>query len=436
MSETRRTVKRYHTRVVIPTDDVPDSASSVLVLIPEASLPILRYVLQYARRRINWSDEIIDAQRYYLPNDEKWDIIEELIDESENALMSYLNGDEVQAILEEMSAALQCLCLSSRNVNAVPGGIPDDGDIEGFGPLAPTDSPEAFSGDASDACAIGQLVWAGTWELMTEMVLPAARFGFDGLAPALAAVLIGWAGGPVAIFGIWIFAETIQELLELGYNSAEAEYTNWLFSVKDDLTCLIYTSLTQGGSDASTIAAIKQFVDDASSISAGDKLVTKLIAPGVYRAAKVAWAGQTAWALENVTAGACVNCGVPSGCFNFCSSGWTLYPVCTVTDCKATLSGTSLQYFAHRDISPGTYQITVDGKGAFNEEHYAFAVSVGTGGENANVMPKTYVTRFTDDVFTGHQVIASLVVAADSTVYMWCVSGTAARCDLVCLNQL
>jgi hypothetical protein len=227
-------------------------------------------------------------------------------------LLTALQGIDADTDNLSYLEKLTCICFQLGLLPTIPGDIPIDDD-DSYPPLPVPDDTSPFPGGSSDACAIAQLSWQAVWELMTEIVLPSARTAFDDLGPLVAAALIGWAGGPIAIAGVYVVAETIQELLELGYTYSEENYINWLFSVKDDWICEVYGVLNSGGSESAAIAAMRAMVDASSTISYGDKLATKLFVPACARGAAAAYVAGTDWATENVTPGACDDCDPAPG---------------------------------------------------------------------------------------------------------------------------
>jgi len=86
MSEREIAYFKYH-RETIPTSMAGSDTCRLLVLTDD-QIEILSNLLAYAHRRTSWNDETIDSLRYYMPSDDDWNGIEEVVDDLEFRLMS------------------------------------------------------------------------------------------------------------------------------------------------------------------------------------------------------------------------------------------------------------------------------------------------------------------------------------------------------------
>jgi len=86
MSE-REIAYRKYKREYIPTSMASDDTCYLCVLTGD-QIEIMSNLLNYAHDRKAWVDEVIDSERYYLPSDEDFDTIQDVIDDLEFRLMS------------------------------------------------------------------------------------------------------------------------------------------------------------------------------------------------------------------------------------------------------------------------------------------------------------------------------------------------------------
>jgi len=65
-----------------------ESETCRLLIVTDDQIEVLRSLVNYAHQRRSWNDETIDADRYYLPDDDAWDVLEALVSDLEDKLMS------------------------------------------------------------------------------------------------------------------------------------------------------------------------------------------------------------------------------------------------------------------------------------------------------------------------------------------------------------
>jgi len=372
---TRRLVQSIHTREVIPVAMAGDSACYLLVVTGD-QIEILSNLLNYAHRKINWCDEVVDAAHYYLPDDADWDDIEAVVDDLECRLMS-------ECKLTELVTALECICAAStvlsqnQQQTGFGGTLPEE--ITQYLPYAPVPVPTDPQVD-EDACALAQLTWQAMYEQITEVILPYVRTGFEGALAAIVALIAVATGGISLIVAEIIVGTGFLVLIEGAYSSAEKNITNWLFSAKDEIICAAYFGWLTGGQQGAA-DAVEQFIADATEISLLDKEAAKIALALALPTARIAWAAQSQWALDNVTPGACDECEEPTTCLDFCEEGWVVteepgYAIVDNCILKMVEPPVGLQEMAGRvwDIVGDSFDVYLAGKGALNEEHYAVQV--------------------------------------------------------------
>jgi len=364
MSETWRVKRYYRPRVLVPvTDLASETLPDGIYCLTGPQVGLLKTLLAYAHRRVTWVSEYRETD-YLTPTTEEWDNIEAFVADLEETLMTnccellvealgdidttlQANGaqlatiatkqtsmdvtlstiagtlatmgvtlDDIEAHLPDIVTALECICSKQEtiilNVTVDPSWIDYPGATDAFDWSTRNPVTNSTPQVDEDACNLAQAWYHAGFEWMTELVLPALRFGFDKLIPAAAAAIATWTGGvalPVAI-GVYAMAELIQELLELGYDAAEANLENWLYNHKQDIVCPLYLGLKDGGTSADLWNVVQtELVDPSPDLSAGDKFMIGVVMKyWGLGAAQVAKAQNSAWYQSIVTPGYCADC--------------------------------------------------------------------------------------------------------------------------------
>lgn len=364
MSDTWRKKRYYKPRVICATADILDNEyPGRLVYLSGAETSLIRNLLAYAHRRVTFATTY--AHSYYLtPTTEEWDDLQALVANLEDTLMTdcceALNttleeiattlaamgvnvaGIDVSqaaidttlgnvdttleamdtkfgtlnASMEDVITAIECICgrleVSGLGEAVDPKWTDNEDNLDYWKWGRDVPDPTVPSKEETEACELAQLWYQAGYEFLSEVALPALRFGFDTVIPAAAALIAAWTGGlalPVAI-GVYATAELIQELLELGYDSAESNLMNWLWTNKQDLVCPMYVALLDGGSASEMWVPIYEaVVEPSEDISLGDKLLVRLFMGGMALSpAKVAFDAATTWATTVPTEGYCDTC--------------------------------------------------------------------------------------------------------------------------------
>jgi len=323
----RRVIRTYRPRVVIPIEQMFENQGEYgLYCLSIDGAQALSRLLPYLEREVTYQYDVIDGATYIGPNGQEMQDILDIVSDLEDSLMAQCDLSAIVSGMTSMTnaiTALQCICqtMASQNIGNVWGD--DLQDYLDGGQLLPgltlpdeTISPQ----DDEDACAIAQLYWQWMYETMTEYFLPAWRTTFDDIIPLVFAGVIAWVSGGAAALPAYGLAELLQELIEIGYDSAEADLINWYLSIKEDWVCLVYGMLRDGSTDKTIADAVKAtLIDVAEDISFGDKTITSFFGgQWSLKNAREAWDDQTTWATQNVTSGFCDDCVyVPQGCYTF-----------------------------------------------------------------------------------------------------------------------
>jgi hypothetical protein len=358
VTETWRKKRYYRPRILLSQNSVLDpTPNEILVCLDGAELAMLRTLLGYAQRRVTWVSEYRQTD-YLTPTNEDFDAIQAIVSNLEDKLMTGMceelnaslqdinttlaeNGTTLEnivtalgtidATLLDIVTPLECLCAKSEqtliNVVVSPNWpeYPNADDVFEWGNELPNTSVGGQG--ATDACNLAQCWYQATLEWMTEVILPAIRFGFDKVIPAAAAAVAVWSGGLAwpAAMGVYALAELLQELLEVAYDGAEENLVNWMYAQKEDVVCLLYTGLQSGGSGSGLWAAVKnELVDPAGDLSAGDKLLLNWTGQTVgLWAAEIAKQQNSDWYQSVPTAGFCDDCEEPP----IIGSDWWALPI-------------------------------------------------------------------------------------------------------------
>jgi len=289
----------YRTRVLIPVDEVLESEfGDCLVCLTGGQLNLVRNLLLYAERRSTFVSEYHEG--YYLaPTTEEWDALQEVVADLEGNLMD----------CEQFTKDLQEILDWVRLLSTLPGGTFSEAELEAF-PYTDEVADNELTPAEEDACAIAQLWFEWGYQVITEHVLPATRWGFDYLIPAVTAFIATAIGGPVAGMGAWAIAEFVQEILEIFYRGAETNLVNWMDTNKEDIVCVLYPWLIDGAyASTAWAAAYAAVIEPAEDISAGDKLMLNLfMGSWAGSNAALAFEEETEWATSNVQEGYCDDC--------------------------------------------------------------------------------------------------------------------------------
>lgn len=270
-----------------------------LVCLTGGELNLVRNLLLYAERRSTFVDEYHD-QYYLAPDNDQWDALQ--------AMKAHLEGSMMDC--EKFTTDLQEILDWVRLQSTIPGGTFSEDEQAAF-PYDDVIADDELTPAEEDACAIAQLWFEWGYQTITEYVLPATRWGFDYLVPAVAGFIALAIGGPPAAVGVYAVAEFIQELLEIAYRGAETNLVNWMDTNKEDIVCVLFGWLKVGG-DASVIwqEVEDAIIDPAEDISYGDKLMLHLfMGSWAGSNAQLAFDAETEWATSNVQAGYCDECG-------------------------------------------------------------------------------------------------------------------------------
>ncbi|GAH17817.1 unnamed protein product, partial [marine sediment metagenome] len=157
-----------------------------------------------------------------------------------------------------------------------------------------------------ERCAVAQLVWAGAYEWLTELIQPAQDMATDILVPAVMVLIAGWCGPAVFNIPTGVLLATIWQSIELWETGELTNVANTLYSLKEEITCAIYEGLLVDAQAAAQAAKVVIYEQD---LALGDKICLSLLCgPWMIAAGALAWDEQTAWSLANTEPGYCEIC--------------------------------------------------------------------------------------------------------------------------------
>jgi len=294
----------YHTRVLIDTSRILDPQfDDVLICITGAQLEMLRNLMQYLHRRSTFVSEQFDTH-YLAPTNNEWDSLQAEVAELESVLMGC---PDIVTALNAIASQVACLCYRASRA---PTFTPTTQDILNHyvteGQARYDDPYPSVTIPDADRCAVAQLITRGAYEWLTELIQPAQDAATDILVPIAMALVADWLGA--AVFGMPTGAvlATLWRLIEVWEEGEIENVTNTLVSIKEEITCALYTGLAINNRTAASMA---RAVINEQDLAAGDKILLGLLhSPWMAYAANLAWDEQTAWGIANVTPGYCDTC--------------------------------------------------------------------------------------------------------------------------------
>lgn len=299
MSEEWRRKKFYGPRILIPVDEVLDSAfGDCLVCLTGGQLNLVRNLLGYALRRTTFVSEY--SQRFYwTPTTEEWDALQAVVADLEGRLM---NCDEWANMLEQVLLQGSSL-YGSPATGAVIQPYVEDGTL---GP----DDPYWDDLETEDPrrCAIAQLTWFVAKDLLEEEVQPAQREVLDAILPIAIAAVGAMMGVTVVTLPIAAVYLIVKALVTIWAEGELQNVLDELDSAKQDLVCAMYAGLETSYADASANAWV--ILDAIEGMSVIDKTELKAaFSPWAMAVAAKAWDNGSDWAVANVIPDYCATCG-------------------------------------------------------------------------------------------------------------------------------
>lgn len=276
----RRQIAPYSTRIVFDYSKIYGPTATVgpfLMCVSIDDLELIRKLLGYAKRRINWAVNLTESGAYYngLLDSEFEDVIDHIQDLEGRTMGVICTQDLVDAI----NAMASCVCeatAESRRQGKDLGDIQpyiDEGTLTVKTP-AQTGATPTPPATATERCEYAQAVYYQVWEAYTEYLFPFADQASDVLLAALVAsagftALAGFVGLPIATAGA-----IVGYIIDMAIDSSIENFTNWLLANKDELVCELYLGLP---SFTDAAANVRAYVDSSTEISFLDKQVLNLM---------------------------------------------------------------------------------------------------------------------------------------------------------------
>lgn len=322
---TRRTVRPYNTRVVLPYQTImgPAQAGPFLVCLTEGQIETLKYVLKYARREVNWSiDDSALPSFYEIPDETEFALVTDMLDDLEGGLMSPQCATDIADAIEDLkdtvASMVTCICSMSSSITDQLLNVPDVSGYVDEGLLSydlienTLGDPVAPSSD-EERCELAQAMWYYVYQTETETLLPFANSTADTITNAIIAMsafagLASFVGIPFAVLSA-LFAAFVAWQID----GSISNFVNWLLGAKDEMICELYSGLPDF---SAAIANVHAYIDAAAEPSFLDKALLKAMFT-TWHFTMVAEDQQDngTWD-EYLVAGQCDGCiEIPSGCY-------------------------------------------------------------------------------------------------------------------------
>lgn len=248
-----RQVRRYPTRELIPASDGTAGKCSLVVL-SDYERVILRSILNYARRSINYLVSELGGGYYVALSDDdtEFNDIQYIVDELEYKLMVDCDiSVKLDDVIEELASIGACVCKLARTAIGTVGASDA---IDELGAIGLDTNDDEFDNDVSavvndNACLLARAVWAFIWEIHTETFFP----NLDGLTDLTYLVVttssaFAFLTGLVSLPATAI-AAIVAYLLNWVTSAVEADWTSAFYSCRDDFICALYSVYDAGGWD-------------------------------------------------------------------------------------------------------------------------------------------------------------------------------------------
>lgn len=312
MVDNWRVKKYYDKRVLVETARILDSSfEATLICLEGAELELLRNMCQYLHRRSTFASEY-HVNYYVAPSTIEWNELDAIVANLEEKLMGCT---EITALLEAILTQVTCVCQKTGGLLENDLTVPDYGpslpividDYIGGGGLQAEDD---YAGDTVidvNRCPIAQLVFWQAWEFTTEIMQPVVSETIDILLPGAMVALATMCGTTVLLIPVGVLLALLWKLIEIDVAGSMVDVTNAMWANKQELICAVWNGLAVDYQTAQQNA--KEVIANMDGLSALDKAALMLMySPWAIGLAEKAWTNSTAWALANVSAGACDTC--------------------------------------------------------------------------------------------------------------------------------
>lgn len=376
--------KSYHARVQLDVADFLSELdeSDVLVAIPRSGIGVLRRLLRYAERNINWTVSVIDDVYYNSPDLPGWKTIQANLARLEYGLMSVVT---IEDLIESINGLCSCLSIQDITVqNAAATAY-----LSEYDPIPEVLKVETMPDVDAERCLQAQAFYN-----RVKIAYGRLLQGGEEMAPDWAF----WAVGGIlfAAFGVALPAAIVIGLcakmfLESAANVDEIAYQNYIDN-KDEIVKALYCA----DSPRAAADAVAAIIDSFNPPVFTSILLKTLYGPSMMM---LLYDGRLNLDTDGLNASYCAafECGgALAGCFDFCDADWTIdtnhahlnTSLCQVKLGLSTLSGVG----AYRDITPstpGTYTFIVGAEfkppWSADEEYDALVLQISRVRDNGTV---------------------------------------------------
>jgi len=346
--------KSYRPRVQL---DAPGflsglNESDVLVVIPRAGIGVLRRLLRYAERNINWTVDVVDDVYYNSPDAPDWKTIKAHLARLEYGLMSVVTVEDLVGAINGL-----CSCLSTQSItvqNAAATAY-----LSEYDPI-----PEVLKVETMPPVNAERCLQAQAFYNRVKIAYGRLLQGGEEMAPDWAFWAVGgilFAAFGVALPSAIVIGLCAKMFLESAANTDEVAYQNYIDN-KDEIVQAIYCA----NSPRAAADAVTAIIDSFNPPIFTSILLKTLYGPAMMM---LLYDGKLNLDTDGLNASYCASfeCGgALAGCFDFCDTGWTIdtnnahlnTSLCQIRLGLSTLGGIG----AYRDITPaaaGTYTFVV-----------------------------------------------------------------------------
>ena len=288
-----------------------------------ADIALIKLLLGYAKRRINWDSGTLEHIRLYAGiTDSEYQTVIDNIQRIEGNLMGVICISDIVDVLstinDTIAAMASCVCQATEYQERIASGLPEmagyvDAGLVTYQQPDDTQASPSVPGTDAEKCELAQSMYQYVYQLYTETLLPYASSTADSLTAAIVATtlfagLASFVGMPISIL-----ASIVAVVISWGVDGSIANFTNWLLGIKDEYICTLYS--TYPDYDAAA-AAVSAMLDAQTELSFLDRLIAKSVMASAWHMRWISLEQQTNGTYDAyIVPGYCGQClDYPAGC--------------------------------------------------------------------------------------------------------------------------
>jgi hypothetical protein len=150
--------------------------------VTDDQIEVLRTLVNYAHQRRSWNDETIGADRYYLPSDEDWDVLEAVVADLEDKLMSQCDFVTLDDTNDRLGVGTDNPAIM-LDVQATEQSIARFQYTDGHGLIVSATNPELSASDVAIIDAPHTALMDHDLEILTVLGASGGQVGIDTVSP-------------------------------------------------------------------------------------------------------------------------------------------------------------------------------------------------------------------------------------------------------------